>query len=79
MIKNTVDGDIDDIDKEQSKLNDLLENTNLSIEETIKKQNEINNAIIGSSGNIYTKSNNIKDLSSKFKTTINSFISSDLL
>ena len=46
MIKNTVDGDIDDIDKEQSKLNDLLENTNLSIEETIKKQNEINNAII---------------------------------
>ena len=79
MIKNTVDGDIDDIDKEQSKLNDLLENTNLSIEETIKKQNEINNAIIDASGNISDLANNIGGLSSKFKTTINSFIRSGLL
>lgn len=79
MIKNTVDGDLDNIIRDQSKLNDLLENTNLSIENTIEKQNEINKAIIDASGNISDLAENIGDLSSKFKTTINSFINSQLL
>lgn len=78
-IKNVINGDLDKLNKNQSDLNDLLENTNLSIEETIEKQNEINKAIVGAEGNISELAGNIGDLSSKFKTTINSFINSDLL
>ena len=78
-IENELTGELDDLNLNQSKLNDLLDNTNLSIENTIEKQNEINKAIIDASGNISDLTENIGNLSSKFKTTINKFINSNLL
>ena len=73
MINSKVKGDLDKLDIKQSELYDLLENTNLSIEDTIEKQNKINQAIVDSSGNISDLTRNIGLLSDKFKTTITNF------
>lgn len=73
-INNEVNGNLDNLTMEQSKLYNLLENTNLSMEDTIKKQNKINDAIVNSQGNISDLTSSIGQLSEKFKSTINNFI-----
>lgn len=79
MINSKVKGDLDKLDISQSELYDLIENTNLSIEDTIEKQNRINKAIVDSSGNISDLTKSIGMLSNKFKTTITNFVDSNMI
>ena len=78
-LKQDVSGQMDDVVISQTNLLNMIDDTNLNLEGIAEKQNEINKIIIDSSGNISNLANRIGGLSDKFKTTIQSFIDSDLV
>ena len=85
-VNNAIDGlksdnqrTTEEINKQQAELLDLITHTNDRIEDTIDKQNKINQAIKESSGPITNLSNKVNQVSSQFKNTMLSFINSDLV
>ncbi len=68
-----------EIHEKQTELLDLITNTTDKIEDTIHKQNKINQTIKETSGPITALSNKINDVSSQFRQTMFSFLNSNLV